>query len=94
MIDSVLLSMSISIKDMDENAFRNLKAEAVRQGMKINDAATEAFRLWVTLKRQGKVRDQERMLTATKDIDALRNTGEAGWSGAEEVRRWRDERKR
>ena len=39
------ISLSISIKDMNENAFRNLKAEAARQGMKINDAATEAFGL-------------------------------------------------
>jgi len=43
MIESVLLSARI--KDMNENAFRNLKAEAARQGMKINDAATEAFGL-------------------------------------------------
>jgi hypothetical protein len=94
MIDSVLLSMSISIKDMDENAFRNLKAEAVRRGIKISDAATEAFRLWVALKRQDKFRDQDRMQSAAKDIDALRTGGESGWSGAAEVRRWRDERKR
>ncbi len=86
--------MSISIKDMDENTFRNLKAEAVRRGIKISDAATEAFRLWVALKRQDKVRDQERMKNAAKDIDALRSEGETVWSGATEVRKWRDERKR
>ena len=86
--------MSISIKDLDENTFRNLKAEAVRRGMRISDAATEAFRLWVALKRQDRVRDQERMICAAKDIDSLRSGSEAGWSGVEEVRRWRDERKR
>jgi len=86
--------MSISIKDMDENAFRNLKAEAVRRGIKISDAATEAFRLWVALKRQDKVRDEERMRRAAEDIDSLRSGGVSGWSGVAEVRRWRDERKR
>jgi hypothetical protein len=85
--------MSISIKDLDEAAFRNLKAEAVRRGMRIGDAATEAFRAWVTSQRQVKVRDRERMLAAARDMDVLRG-GDVGWSGVEEIRRWRDERKR
>ncbi|MBM3292428.1 hypothetical protein FJY84_07085 [Candidatus Bathyarchaeota archaeon] len=84
--------MSISIKDLDENAYRNLKAEAVRHGMKVSDAATEAFREWVASKRQSRVRDLDRMKAAALDMDALR--GSCGkWSGSEEIRRWRDERK-
>jgi plasmid stability protein len=86
--------MSISIKDLDENVFRNLKAEAVRHGMRISDAATEAFRMWVTSKREVKMRDRERMLNAVKDMDALRSENKIEWSGAEEIRKWRDERKR
>ena len=85
--------MSISIKDLDENAFRNLKAEAVRHGMKIGDAATEAFRAWVASKRQSRLRDKERMINAAKDMDVLRNESRLEWSGVEEIRRWRDERK-
>ncbi len=84
--------MSVSIKDLDENVYRNLKAEAIRQGMKVSDAATEAFRLWVASKRQMRQRDVERMRDAAKDMDALRESG-AKWSGAEEIRRWRDERR-
>jgi len=87
-------AMSVSIKDLDENAYRNLKAEAIRHGMKVSDAATEAFRLWVASKRQTRQRDEERMRNAAKDMDALRGEGKAGWSGAEEIRRWRDDRKR
>jgi len=86
--------MSISIKDIDEGAFRNLKAEAVRRGMRIGDAASEAFRAWVASQRQVRVRDRERMLAAASDMDALREGGGVGWSGVEEIRKWRDERKR
>lgn len=86
--------MSVSIKDLDENTYRNFKAEAIRHGMKVSDAATEAFRLWVASKRQTRQRDEERMRSAAKDMDTLRSGGETGWSGAEEIRRWRDERKR
>jgi hypothetical protein len=93
MLEFTRSSMSISIKDLDESAFRNLKAEAVRRGMRIGDAATEAFRAWVASQRQVRVKDRERMLTAAHDMDALR-TSSAGWSGVEEIRKWRDERKR
>ena len=86
--------MSVSIKDLDEDAYRNLKAEAVRHGMKISDAATEAFRQWVASKRQTRQRDRDKMRAAAAKMDALRTTSEDKWSGAEEIRRWRDERKR
>lgn len=94
MLESICLPMSISIKDLDENVFRNLKSEAVRRGMRIGDAATEAFRAWVASQRQVRVRDRERMLAAARDMDALRGDGGVGWSGVEEIRKWRDERKR
>lgn len=86
--------MSVSIKDVDENAYRNLRAEATRHGMRVGDAATEAFRQWVASKRQARQRDQERIKCAAEDMDRLRSEGAAGWSGAEEIRRWRDQRKR
>ena len=86
--------MSVSIKDVDENAFRNLKAEAVRVGMRLGEAATEAFRMWVASKRQARVRDRDRMLRAARDMDQLRAGEGEEWSGVEEIRRWRDKRKR
>jgi len=93
-MEDAAANMSVSIKDLDENAYRNLKAEAIRHGMKVSDAATEAFRLWVASKRQTRQRDLERMRKAAADMDELRNEAGAGWSGAEEMRRWRDERRR
>jgi len=86
--------MSVSIKDLDENAYRNLKAEAIRSGMRVSDAATEAFRQWVASKRQTHQRDVERMRNAAKDMDELRQSNRIEWSGVEEIRRWREERKR
>jgi hypothetical protein len=61
--------------------------------MKVSDAATEAFRLWVASKRQTRRRDQERMRRAAEDMDKLRGEATAPWSDAEEVRKWRDQRK-
>jgi hypothetical protein len=86
--------MSVSIKDVDEGAFRNLKAEAVRRGIRVGDAATDAFRLWVASKRQGRLRDTERMREAAKDIDKLRLEYTGEWSGVAEIRKWRDQRRR
>ena len=91
-MDKETLPMSVSIKDVDENAYRNLRAEATRHGMRVGDAATEAFRQWVASKRQARRRDVERMREAAKDMDTLR-TGGNEWSGSEEIRRWRDERR-
>ena len=86
--------MSLSIKDVDENAYRNLRAEAARQGIRVGDAATEAFRMWVASKRQVRQRDVERMKRAAEDMDKLAKEGKPGWSGVEEIRKWRDQRKR
>lgn len=85
--------MSVSIKDIDENAYRNLKAEAIRHDMKIGEAASEAFRLWVASKRQNRQRDEERMRKAAEKMDNLREKSDASWSGTEEIRKWRDQRK-
>ncbi|MBI2183976.1 MAG: hypothetical protein HYU39_03350 [Thaumarchaeota archaeon] len=86
--------MSVSIKDVEESAFRNLKAEAVRRGIKVGDAATEAFRMWVASKRQSKLRDKEMMLKAAKNMDKLRLEYKGEWSGVAEIRKWRDQRRR
>ncbi|TLX95308.1 MAG: hypothetical protein E6K96_07425 [Thaumarchaeota archaeon] len=84
----------MSIKDVDEGAFRNLKAEAVRSGTRVGDAATEAFRMWVASKREVRIRDRERMLEAAKDIDRLRLGHKGEWSGTTEIRQERDKRRR
>jgi len=89
------MGSTIVIKDIDDDAFRNLKGEAARAGIKVGDAASQAFRLWV----------QERGLQRVKDIDRLRNTAEVmdrnrsrlsgreDWSTVEVIRRWRELRR-
>jgi hypothetical protein len=93
MVEKLVNIVSVSIKDLDQNAYRNLKAEAIRHGMKVSEAATEAFRLWVASKRQTRQRDENRMRKGAEEMDRLRSEGEANWSGSEEIRRWRDQRK-
>ncbi|MDG6928521.1 MAG: hypothetical protein JRN39_07600 [Nitrososphaerota archaeon] len=85
--------MSVSIKGVDKSAFRNLKAEAVRRGVRVGEAATEAFRMWIASKKQSKARDGERMARAARDMDDLRAEFKAKWSGVEEIRKWRELRK-
>lgn len=85
--------MSVTIKEIDENVFRNFKAEAIRHGLKVGEATAEAFRLWMLFKKYGRVRNRARMLKAAKHMDELRRKSEEGWSGAEEIRKWRELRK-
>lgn len=83
----------MTIKEIDENVFRNFKAEAIRHGLKVGEATTEAFRLWVLFKKYGRVRNRARMLRAAKHMDELRRKSEGRWSGTEEIRKWRELRK-
>lgn len=86
--------MTISIKDVDEASFRYLKAEAVRKGLKVGQAASEAFRLWVANENKTRMKDVRRMTAAAVDMDKLRSeVGRSEWSGSREIRKWRDRRK-
>ncbi len=77
---------------MDENVFRNFKAEAIKHGLKVGEATSEAFRLWILFKKYGRVRDKTRMSRAVRDMDRLREKSRS-WSGTEEIRKWRELRK-
>ncbi|MEM2123103.1 MAG: hypothetical protein QXE79_05665 [Candidatus Bathyarchaeia archaeon] len=86
------MGTTIVIKDVDENAFRRLKAEAIMRGVKVGQAASQAFRLWV----------QESGLKPLKDLNRLREAADAidearlklrlieGWSSVEVIRSWRE----
>lgn len=85
--------MVVTIKKLDEDVFRNFKAEAIRRGLKIGEATTEAFRLWILFKKYGRVRNRTRMQRAAQRIRELRRKSAKGWSGTEEIRKWRELRK-
>ena len=39
--------MQLSVKEVDEKVFREFKAEAVRDGMKVGQALTLAMQFWI-----------------------------------------------
>ncbi|MEM2902096.1 MAG: hypothetical protein QXO32_05140 [Candidatus Bathyarchaeia archaeon] len=86
------MGITVVIKDVDESAFRRLKAEAVKKGIKVGQAASQAFRLWA----------QESELKPLKDLNRLRSAAEAienarlklkmikEWSSVDVIRSWRE----
>ncbi|MEM3072737.1 MAG: hypothetical protein QW172_04700 [Candidatus Bathyarchaeia archaeon] len=86
------MGITVVIKDVDEGAFRRLKAEAVKKGIKVGQAASQAFRLWA----------QESELKPLKDLNRLRSAAEAienarlklkmikEWSSVDVIRSWRE----
>ena len=89
------MGSNIVIKDVDEAAYRNLRGEAVKAGLKVGEAASQAFRLWVQQRSLGRIRDTEKMRKAAERMDQLRKEiGRAeGWSSTEVIREWRERRK-
>lgn len=89
------LNSSVVIKDVDEDAYRSLKGEAAKAGLKVGEAASQAFRLWVQQRMLKRVRDVDRLKKAAERIDRNRETlkGAEGWSSVEVIRQWREQRK-
>jgi len=42
-----LIVLNIVVRNVDENAFRNLKVKAVEEGLSLGKAITQAIRAWV-----------------------------------------------
>ena len=51
-------------RDVDAAAYRSLKIEADKAGIRAGEAASQAFRLWVQQRSPGRVRDREKMRNA------------------------------
>ncbi len=89
------MGSNVVIKDVDEAAYRSLKGEAVKTGLKVGEAASQAFRLWVQQRSLGRVRDRDRMRRAALRTDEMRK--KIGlvrdWSSTEVVRTWRERRR-
>lgn len=86
---------TVVIKEVDEEAFRNLKGEAIKAGLKVGEAASQAFRLWVQQRSLQKVKDIDRMKKAAEIMDRNRvKLGELReWSSVEVIRKWRELRR-
>jgi len=89
------LGSAVVIKDVDEEAFRNLKGEAVKAGLKVGEAASQAFRLWVQQRYLQRIKDIDRLRRAAEVMDRnrLRLTELKDWSSVEVIRRWRELRR-
>ena len=89
------MGSNVVIKGVDEAAYRGLKGEAVKRGLKIGEAASEAFRLWVHQQSLGRVHDRERMRRAAERMDETRRRiGRVeGSSSTEVIREWRERRR-
>lgn len=44
--------MHVSVKDVDEQMFREFKAESVRDGLNIGKSLTQAMKLWLDRKEK------------------------------------------
>ncbi len=86
---------TVVIKDVDEEAYRNFKGEAAKLGLKVGEAASEAFRLWGHRRALLMLKDRSRMEHAAKIIDGIRTNLEPieDWNAVEEIRKWRDSRR-
>jgi hypothetical protein len=89
------LNSSVVIKGVDEDAYRSLKGEAAKAGLKVGEAASQAFRLWVQQRMLKRVRDVDRLKKVAERIDRNRETLKRaeGWSSVEVIRQWREQRK-
>lgn len=86
-------NLSISIKDVDEKTFLNFKAEAIREGLKLGEAASEAFQLWINSKKLRRLKDFERIKIASEEIDQLREKSEKNFNSLEVLKKWREIRR-
>ncbi len=89
------MASGVVIKDVDEAAYRNLKGEAVKAGLKVGEAASQAFRLWVQERSLGRVKDYEKIRRASREIDGLRKKiGRVpSYDSTKVIREWRDRRR-
>lgn len=89
------MGSTVVIKRVDEEAYRSLRGEAVKAGLKVGEAASQAFRLWVQHRSLQKIRDIDRMRRTAETMDRNRaKLGELeGWSSVEVIRKWRELRR-
>ncbi len=86
---------TVVIKGVDARSYRNFRGEAVKAGLKVGEAATEAFRLWVEHRTERIMKDTDRLRRAceTMDRNRARTQLDETWDSAEVIRRWRDARR-
>jgi hypothetical protein len=46
----MVISMNITIRELDDSVFRRFKAKAVEEGLKVGQAITQAMEIWIKQK--------------------------------------------
>jgi NAD(P)H-dependent flavin oxidoreductase YrpB (nitropropane dioxygenase family) len=89
------MGITVVIKDVDENAFRMLKAEAIKKGIKVGQAASQAFKLWVQEYELKPLKDVKRLKEAVKAVEEAGKKLKKieGWSSVKVIRSWREQQK-
>jgi len=83
------LGDTIVIKGIDEDAYRRLKSRAAKEGLKIGQAASIAFKAWTQREGQDRIRDIDKMRMAAEIIDSNRVKLKRieDWSSVKVIRR-------
>ena len=93
------LGENVVIKGVDEDAYRRLKSRASKEGLKIGQAASIAFKAWAQQGEgrlnQRRIRDADRMKAAAEVIDSNRVKLKQveDWSSVKVIRKWRQNRR-
>lgn len=87
---------TVVIKGVDGDVYRNFKGEAMKLGLKMGQAATEAFRLWIHDCSSSRLAEIERRGSLSEAMDSRRAklSRDDGWDSTEVIRSWRDVRAR
>lgn len=86
---------TVVIKSVDKASYRKLKSKAAKEGLKIGQAASMAFRAWAEGERLRRVSDTDKMKLAAEIMDRNRSKLKQieGWSSVKVIRRWRQARR-
>ncbi len=58
----------LTVRDVDEEAWRKFRAKTEEEGMKTGDALTQAMRIWVREKESQNARPNPKLLLGVKPI--------------------------
>lgn len=85
------MGTTVVIKGVEEETFRSLKGEAAKAGLKVGEAASQAFKLWTQRRTLQRLRNIDRMRKAARTMDENRAKLAVlkEWSAVEEIRKWR-----
>ncbi len=68
----------LSVRDVDEEAWREFRAKITEEGLKTGEALSQAMRIWLKEKELGKTKRDSRRLLTIKSVQV--GKGKVRWS--------------